>query len=275
MDTSAIDNPRLWRLTLGISPGAFDAVASSTVSDSTMQYMSVPLPIDEQNGHRKLEEAIYASPWLLGDFGKVDILFRTNDYTIIPNDFDNAGIEVCTDLTDVRGDAANNNDTIIDDCGCCRLVWALPGSTRQFIARTFRNAPLMHYISPLIRYFNQCANAGNRAKLYVHATEGATRRIDIFMFDNSGHLKVATSKEWNNDSDALYYIMAIAQLTGFDAENDELQLCGDSGLRQRLTSMLNRYVRHVLPLIFPSAALRAGREAFRAPFPLVILPLCE
>lgn len=99
--------------------------------------------------------------------------------------------------------------------------------------------------------------------------------MDIIAYDSAGKLTMSTSKEWETETDARYYIIATARTAGFDAETDELLLCGDSSLRHAVTSALSRYVRHVMPLIFPSAALRAGKEAFKAPFPLIILPLCE
>ncbi|MDE6207227.1 MAG: DUF3822 family protein [Muribaculaceae bacterium] len=272
MESTTIDSPHLWRLVLGIAPGALHAVAFSTVADATMIYRRLTLG-GSDSLHRQLEEAIYAAPWLLSDFGRVDIAVSTPYFTVVPAGLDDDGL--AASLTDIAGDTPDAVELLSDSTPQCRVVWALDADCRRFLARTFRNAPVHHAISPLLKYFDTVSSASNRAKLFVHLSDETPRRLDIIEYDASGCLRMAVSKEWEVDNDALYYILSVAELTGFDRENDELQLCGDQTLRSRLSTLLSRYVRHVLPLIFPSAALRSGREAFRAPFPLVILPLCE
>jgi hypothetical protein len=46
-------------------------------------------------------------------------------------------------------------------------------------------------------------------------------------------------------------------------------------LREAIMPELRRYINYVMPVIFPSAMFRAGREAMNAPFELIVLPLCE
>lgn len=63
--------------------------------------------------------------------------------------------------------------------------------------------------------------------------------------------------------------------TGLDAATDNIYLCGDTSARLALAPELSRYAANVLPFIFPSAALRGGHDALKAPFPLILIPLCE
>jgi len=274
METPAIDNPRLWRLALELSPGVLHAVITSTVADSSLIYRRLPLDTSLPL-HKALEEIVYATPELLADYGKIDILIDNDCYTLVPADADCdcAAIAEITQLGKVDDeDLAVEEDAPVSGV---KVVWTLPEKTRQFLARTFRNAPARHSLTMLLAYWSRKDEMSNRAKVFAHLTDGTPRRLDLAAYDAGGRLVMATTKTWAADTDALYYILASARTAGFETENDELLLCGDSSLRLAITPLLTRYVRHVLPLIFPSAALRAGKEAFKAPFPLIILPLCE
>lgn len=274
METPDLDNPRLWRMALELSPGVLHAVITSTVADSSLIYRRLPLDTTLPL-HKALEEIVYATPELLADYGKIDILIDNESYTLVPDDLicDSATIADITQLCKADGEAiAIETDSPV---ACAKVIWAMPEKARQFLSRTFRNAPVSHSISMLLKYWSRKDDMSNRARVFAYLTDASPRRIDLAAFDAGGHLVMATTKTWTTDTDALYYILACARLAGFDVATDELLLCGDSALRMSVTPLLSRYMRHVMPLIFPSAALRAGKEAFKAPFPLIILPLCE
>ncbi len=274
METQVIDNPRLWRLVLGVCPGVLHAVMTSTVADSSLIYKRLPLDATLPL-HRALEEAVYANPDLLSDFGSTTVLVDTEAYTIVPEDIDLSADELA-EITHIGQDSDAGLAVFADTpASGARVVWTMHSDASNFLARTFRNAPMLHSMTILLRYFGRQDCMSNRAKVFVHLLEGTPRRIDVVAYDAVGRLVMATSKPWEADTDVLYYALASARLAGFDAESDEMLLCGDGSLRHAVTPLLSRYVRHVMPLIFPSAALRAGKEAFKAPFPLIILPLCE
>jgi hypothetical protein len=56
---------------------------------------------------------------------------------------------------------------------------------------------------------------------------------------------------------------------------DELQLTGDGGQRASMTPELRKYVKYVMPAVYPAAAMRLGRNAMQAPLELILLALCE
>lgn len=274
MEQPTIENPRLWRLCLEVAPGVLHAVMTSTVADSSLLYRRLPLDASLPL-HQALEETVYANPDLLADFGHIDILVDTEAYTLIPED---VGLEagITGEITQIGHNGLSVPAVAMDAAASgVKVVWAMPEDARQFLARTFRNVPVRHVMSLLLKYFGRTDGMSNRAKVFVHIGDGTPRRVDIAAYDAGGRLAMATSKQWETDTDVLYYALASARIAGFDVENDEMLLCGDGALRHAVTPLLSRYVRHVMPMIFPSAALRAGKEAFKAPFPLIILPLCE
>lgn len=245
------------------------AMARSTVSDGALVYRRISL----QPGIptlKALEEAVYASSWLLSDFERVGILIDTPDVTFVPEDFGDDGMMAAASTAQLAGDSRK----VLTDNGCRpSTVWSIDEGVHNFLQRTFPTASIAHVLRPLMCYVGSQASRGNRRKIYAHFDSG--RRLDIMVYDAAGAPVFVSSKTADNEKDALYYIMATAQTTGFDAEADQLMLCGDSKRRHAVMPLLRRYVRHVMPLIFPSRLANAGREVFEAPFPLIIMPLCE
>ncbi len=279
--TPAIENPRLYRLALQVDTDALRAVLWSTVEDSTMLTFSLPLD-PTLSGHKALEEAIYAAPVLLSDFAGVDIVIRTQAYMIVPGGLGDEALHTQADycrLT-VSDDAPSPDDSILhrDTVPTLGLdvAWSLPADTDRFLARTFRNPRIHCHIAPLMRYFGRKSILGNSGKVYAHFNgQGASGAVDVIAFGADGTLACAFTHPTHSPTDSLYYIMAAMKYATLDAEADEVLLCGDASTRDTMMPMLRRYAAYVMPVIFPSAALRAGREAFNAPFPLIILPLCE
>ena len=279
--TPAIENPRLYRLALQVDTDALRAVVWSTVEDSTMLTFSIPLD-PTLSGHKALEEAIYAAPVLLSDFAGVDIVIHTQAYMVVSADLDEDTLRIAADycrLT-LSDDAPASGDAIIhrDNIRSIGLdvAWAIAADTDRFLARTFRNPKIHSHIALLMRYFGRKSILGNSGKVYAHFSgQGTSGSIDVIAFGTNGRLTCAFTHPAQAPTDSLYYIMAAMKYAGLDPRTDEVLLCGDAATRDIMMPLLRRYAAYVMPVIFPSAALRAGREAFNAPFPLVILPLCE
>ena len=265
-----IENPRLWRLSLELSARAMHVVLSSMVSDSTLHQYSVP--INPANGYLKgLEDAVYASPEVLGDYGHVDLLVESQAYVPVPTELSDEEAIACAAHAQLT-DNEELSKIFVDRSDVASLAWTMPEELASFLARTFRNAPVHLHITPLIKYLHKRASLGNSAKLFAHL---GAETVDIISFSADGKLNIAATHRIESDADAAYYILACAVESGLDLANDEIQLCGDSQRRHSVMPLVAKYAARVMPLIFPSAALRAGREAFKAPFPLIIVPLCE
>ena len=140
-----------------------------------------------------------------------------------------------------------------------------------FLRRTFNNPRLHHHLSPLCKYFFHKNNHGNSTKMYACLHSG---KIDVIAVTSRG-LKFANTFDYHNAIDAVYYIMASRQMLGMDNANDEMFLSGSPSAREAIAETLRKYINYVMPVIFPSAIFKAGKEAMKAPFDLVVLPLCE
>lgn len=263
-------------MAMQLERGLLRAVMWSTVADGTLTQFSLPLD-PALSGHKALEEAVYAAPVLLADFASVQIVVRASHFMIVPEGLD---ADLCLQGADYallsadKGEVDTRTDAL-PGTGA-KIVWQQDSGTASFLARTFRNPSVMCHISPLIRFFSRRANIGNRGKLYAHFHECAgLRRLDIVAFGHDGKPALAATHPLNSEDDAVYYIVASMRRAGLDPAEDEALLCGHAPTREAIMPRLRRYVPEAMPVIFPSAALRAGHEALNAPFPIILLPLCE
>ena len=280
----AKERPRLWRLALMIDSEALSAVIYSTVEDSSLRHIRIALDQSATNKEKALEDAVYSHPFLLSDFGRVDCVVCTERFTLLPSEIasDTDTIEAAcrlagltaADSPDEECNAALHADTP-SVAGAC-VTWAIDENIDRFIARTFRNPSLRHHLTPMLQYFGAKTAAGNTSKAYVHLSKGSRQnRADIMLFRSDGRPASVSSLTFDNMEDVTYHVLAAARDAGMDTAGDQFMLCGDSTLRENLTQSLRRFATYVMPVIFPSALFRAGRDAVDAPFPLVILPFCE
>lgn len=276
ISNGSIEQPRLWRLALQLDKDALQAVVWSTVEDSTLVHFSLPLDPTLPKA-KALEEAVYAAPVLLSDFGSVDVVVRTNAYMPVPQGLDEDTGEALMEYACL---SAGSNDVIVKADRAAApgmdVLWALDAGVSRFLARTFRNPATCCHASVLLRYFSRKSVLGNSGKTYAHLhRSGVGRDVDIVVIGNDGSPAIVTTHRCTTDEDAVYHILGSALQAGLDLRSDEILLCGSASDRDALMPLLRRYAACVMPVIFPSAAFRNGREALTAPFPLVILPLCE
>lgn len=267
-----IGQPRLWRMAMLIDADALDVILYSTVEDNSLIYRHIPLDRAAQSRLKAVEDAVYDNDLLLCDFDRVDCVLRTPRYAFVP-----AGGDADTALADAaarelwgRYDA--ERETIVNSTGTgTTLVMSVDRDLAGFIGRTFNNAPIHHCLTPLCRYFASTSRRGNTSKMHIHVRGNM---LDIIAFGD-GALKLATSHRVSCADDALYYIMASAGVCGFDVTTDEMLLNVDASMRADLTTALRQYVNYVMPIIFPSAMFKAGKESLNAPFELIVIPICE
>lgn len=274
MEQPEISNPLLWRLLLMIDGSAIRAVALSTVDDVQTVSFSVPFDPTAPGFLAAVEDAVYAVPLLTADFASVDILIDTRHYLVAPSGLGSSVIEesarYCC-LAD-EGEIVFTDQFIGQNLA---VAWPCPDELSNFLARTFRNPRICCRITPLLKYLGAKNEGGNTAKLYTHLTGGVSPAVDLLAFGRDGSLRLCVTKDAPTVADAAYWVMAAAREAGLDPATDSIYLCGDTSARLALAPELGRYAANVLPFIFPSAALRGGHDALKAPFPLILIPLCE
>ena len=274
MEQPEITNPTLWRLLVLIDRTSLRAVALSTVDDVQTVSFNVPFDPTAASMLAAVEEAVYAVPMLTADFATVDVLVDTLDYVVAPGELGDEAAEAAATYCCI---ADEGDPLFIDrvDTAGVSVVWPCDTELAHFLARTFRNPRVNCRVTPLLRYLGAKNAGGNAAKLYAHLTAGQGAVVDLIAFGRDGHLMLCTTKAVPATADAAYWIAAAMREAGMNGATDNVYLCGDPSARMALAPELSRFAANVLPFIFPSAALRGGHDVIKAPFPLILIPLCE
>lgn len=274
LTSDLVASPQMWRLALLISPEGMDIAAMSLIEDNSLIYKHISLPSDAPSRLRAIEDTIYENPLLLSDFRKVDILVRTRRFMVIPSEITEPDVQerIMAELWPDSGDYSIFVDTALVLPGNRdNIAFAVDKTEASFLQRTFPNARISHSITPMVRYFAGNSRLGCAGRMYVCLRQ---QEIDIIAY-TSGGLRMAVTTTIASADDALYYLMAALHTCDLSPADVEIMLCGDNALRQKLTPMLRKFVGYVMPVVIPSAIFRAGKDALEAPFPLMLIPLCE
>jgi hypothetical protein len=242
----------------------------SCVEDNSLIWHRIKLDPAAESPVKALEDAIYQNPMLLVDFSAIDILIDSKRRMVFPADQadpDNINRVFAELYPELKFEIVTS--TVYTD----GTVVAIADDEERikFLRRTFNNPRIADRIAPLCQYFGIKNRLGNAGKFHVHLSQNS---IDIIAFGTEG-LLMANTFESDNVNDDLYYILAAARALSFDNSNDQMLLSGDTARREELIPLLRQYVGYVMPVIFPSAMFKAGKDSLSAPFELITIPLCE
>lgn len=268
LDKDMVADTTICNMMMRVGADRVDAVVYSIVADGTLIYRSYPLT-PPMNGVRGLEEVVYDNPLLLGEFRKAYILVDTPDYMLLPDGMDEASareafaaLHPAYDGTVCHADMATRNASV---------AYGLGHDLYGFIHRTFPTAAVVPHIAPLVRYFASKPGRGNSRRMICNFRPSS---LDVIVIDGNSLLQ-ANTLSFRAPMDAVYYILACRASHGLDPHGDEVLLSGDQALREEVTPVLRTYISRVMPAIFPPQMFRAGKESMRAPFDLIVSPLCE
>lgn len=265
----AVKNPALWRLSVEVDSAGADIVLSSHYEEPGLIVERLPFP-EGAAPLQAFEEAIYANPALLSDFARADVLIATNRFTIVP---------AALQSDEARADAVSmlwpdkSLATVADPISTtgCTLLMAVDQSLLAFCRRTFVDSRPRHALSVLASYFWLQSRHAASPKVFARMRR---KGVDVVAFCN-GKLMIANAFDAPTVDDAAYCVLASAQAAGLPLAQTEVMVCGDPEMRQQLMAALREFCPKTMPAIFPSEALKLGPQAVKAPFHLIVLPLCE
>lgn len=264
-----VKNPALWRMAIEVDDSGADVVLSTAMGESDIMVERLAFP-EGMTPLAAFEEAIYQNPALLSEFARTDVLISTRRFTIVPSQvrsdevqydivrllWPDPSLEVVADPISTSGST---------------LLMAVDQSLLAFVRRTFVDSRPRHAVSVLASYFWQQARNAAAPKVYARLRQ---KGVDVVAF-RDGKLVIANSFAASTADDAVYCVLASAQASSLPLPQTEVMVCGDAEARQRVMPMLREFCPKTMPAIFPSEALRLGPQAVKAPFHLILLPLCE
>jgi hypothetical protein len=270
LDKDMIKEPQMWQLVLELGSNALSVMVFSPIEHHSLISMELPL-----NGGiaplKAFQEVVYDNPLLLSDFKRVTVLLRQERFMLVPDMLTNAELVQRTFRAAFPA-PESPSEIIVDELPGmkARMLTEVPSELLGFLRRTFNNPRICHSLTPLALYFKGKHPNRSRGKMMVNLRG---EQLDVVILGDDAPL-VINSYPVHSPMDAVYFVMACREGVGLSAM-DEIILAGDSESRAAVTPLLRRFVRYVMPAIFPSTMFRAGRAALRTPFELVVAPLVE
>lgn len=263
-----IAQPQSWQLVLEVSTPALSAVAFSPTESHTLIHEEIPLDCTAMPHLQALEDAVYNNPMLLLDFKSVQVIYDTPHFMPLPAAMSPIATQILTKA--FPAEALQRAQIVQNQLGQlgCDIAFAVPEAEMGFINRTFHNATIIHPLTPLASWMRARHPNRRRGKTLVNLRP---HRLDLIILGDDAPLTI-NSYSITCAADALYYILAARQ-THRLPDTDEIFIAGERELRAQTSALLRRYVRFVMPVIFPSSMFRAGRAAFDAPFEAIVAPL--
>lgn len=263
-----ISNPAYCRLDLRIGVATLDVMIYNPLEDNSLLLRHEELSEDVAEALKQIETFIYDNPLLLSDFKVVTALVESRNFMTVPS----VVAESCEPIKLLReadGDTDARAVVIEDnfDEFAARMLTPVDASTANFLRRTFPNIRLHNALYPFTRYCHANLTKGNTAKAFVNIRE---KSLDIVVM-SSNTLNLINRFEYRDINDAAFYILNCTD----NEEITEILIGGDRAQRDALMPLLRKFRPYVMPMIFPSAMFKAGAESMKAPFDLIILPLCE
>lgn len=268
LSASLVADPQNRRLAICIHPDSVDVAVTSNVEDNALIWQHLDYDKATTSPLRALESVIYDNPLLLCDFARVDILIDTPRMLLVPE----AEAVADTDLPRQRllllyPDA--DFQCVETTIGGAVMAMALDTDLANFLQRTFPQASIQHRIAPLATYYGLRRAYGNNGIFNAHLHGQA---MDIIAFADRD-LLMANTFAIQSTEDALFYVLTAARWLGYDDATDRMLVSGDAATRDALLPLLQQYISHAMPAIFPTALFRIGADAMQVPFELLCLTL--
>lgn len=208
---------------------------------------SVEVDTSLSGSAKVLEEAVYMTPSLLGDFSRTDIVADSPHFAVIPDVISDD--ETLQALASTMWPDMPFDRLVVNRAGKgASIISSIDTALTGFAGRTFCNPSFHHRLSVLTAFFRSLSSPVNRVKIHAHFASG--NKLDIVAFTTDS-LLMANTFDCMEDIDAVYYILASVKDCGFDPLDDELLLSGAAGRRDQVTDTLRKYLNSVMPLLLP------------------------
>ena len=270
IDKSLIHQPQVWQLVVEVTPGDLRCMAFCPLEERSLMTQTV-VPENTDDPVKDIENAIYDTPGLLLDYGRVTVLWRTERFVPMPGFVSDPDVAREIFNREYSGDTPPNGAEFLHDSWpgmAIRLECAVDRSLAAFMRRTFNNPRMLHALTPPALWFAPAPGRRGPGKILANLT---ATDMDIYVMGDDAPLLI-NSYFCPDINDALYYVLAVREALGITPDK-EMLLAGDSARRVRLSQELRRFVRYVMPAIFPAEMFRAGREVLSAPFEVAIAPV--
>lgn len=264
-----IPQPHIWQLVLEIGTDTLGVVAFSPFEDHALIHSEIPLDPQAASPLTALENAVYDNPMLLLDFKHVTVVYDTLRFMAVDRPEPEADdMALFRQAYPELPDEASEILTSEVPAASASIVYDIPTALLGFLRRTFVGMSLTLPVAAQAQWMAMKYPGRRSGKTLVNVRP---RRVDLVILGDAAPLAMV-SHEIREATDAAYYVMATRQLHQV-GESEEILIAGTPELRSATSELLRRYVRYVMPAIFPSVMFRAGKASLSAPLEMILAPI--
>ena len=261
-----IQHPEVWELLIAVNGKQLDYILyTPTVANSLI----IGEKVLTDDSVQALEDAIYETPLLLGEYRRVRVLVNSPHFVLMPMETDDSD---CRMLVHEAFPGDDGDEAVCPmPLNGVKIACLLPHGMSAFLGRTFNYPAVYHHLFPFCEHFKGLNRGSDSSRMFLNLHE---QSMDMVIY-RDGELLCANTYPFTSTEDANYYALNAWRTNGLNQLTDELQLTGDRAMQAKMMPLLREYVKYVMPAVYPATAMRLGRNAMQAPLELILLALCE
>lgn len=237
--TTDVSNLKIWKLVLYVSPVGFKASYYNTATQEVVEVLKIDWNCNEQEMLHRLQDVVYEHSILLTEHSTI-IVVESKHYVVAPSRIiktDDDAERLIESLHTLKDD-----DMWIDRVDDKSIIFSSAEGLDSFLQRTFIVERIISHLNPFVRCIAQLQSTGQE-KMIVALRRN---RLDV-VAERKGLLLLANTFEWQEVTDASYYLLNAWQTLGLDQQSAELHLYGDKDLRDSVSVTLRKFINYVIP----------------------------
>lgn len=227
------------RLVIRIDKQSLLFSVTATQADQVPVFESYPLHSGISIA-ANLREAFKESALLMQGFKRAQVFYNAPVVWIPIEEFVETEKERLYYLVSPANEGVEILHDVIPDVNAV-AVFAVSKDVKLVLTDNVPNVRFTPAVQPVWRYMHRHSFKGYYRKLYVYFHD---QQIDVFAF-NKHRFKFTNSFNVANVSDAIYFMMHVWKVLGFDGTRDELYLMGNITEPDECIELLHRYVQKV------------------------------
>lgn len=234
-----VTNLKIWKLVLYISTTGFRASYYNVATHEVANAMTIDWNCNESEMLHRLQEVVYEHSVLLTEHSTI-VIIESKHFVIAPPrivETEDDAERIIETLHTLKDD-----DMWVDTIGDKSIVFSSAKGLDSFLQRTFIVERVVSHLNPYINLINKLESS-SQEKMIVALHRN---RLDV-VAERKGVLLLANSFEWQETSDASYYLLNVWQTLGLDQQSAELHLYGCKELRDSVSMTIRKFINYVIP----------------------------
>lgn len=268
-----ITQPELWRCVIELTPSRLQIALVPPAPGESPVWRSIPVGSVEQARLKSIEDAVYESPLLLGEFKSISAIVDASRFAIVPSEALTPATDRLQLLDTIVGSKPDERQTVCPEVelGNATMIYSIDNSLDSFLRRTFFGVKIYSVLAL------EAAEtvALSRGRVVMTVVADMPGRIEVVAALN-GALLMANRFAYTHPIDAAYYVMASRSTLGLGRADGVVRLAGVHHNLKEIGEMVGRYVEHIERVVTPPSLCILGRETTKFSYPVdCLLTNCQ